>query len=117
MSGIDAARVPATTLVWFSTSLEPSPYAYQRWIAPLAPSYSSTSRLPASVTNTVVVPLTVLVLRRPCASAVACGVAGAAGRGQPVLGIVAEGEGAVGGEVAVGIIDGAHCAHSGVSVE
>jgi hypothetical protein len=68
---MNPVRVPATTLVWFSTSLEPSPYAYQRWIAPLAPSYSSTSRLPASVTNTVVVlgvPLTVLVLRRSCTS-------------------------------------------------
>jgi hypothetical protein len=65
MAGISAARVHATSLVWFSISLQPSPQGYQRWIAPLAPSYSSTSRLAASVTNTVVVPLTVLLLRRP----------------------------------------------------
>jgi hypothetical protein len=41
---------------------------YQLPMVPLEPLYSSTSRLSASVTKMVMTPLTVLLLRRPCAS-------------------------------------------------
>jgi len=56
-SGRNTDRVPAATFIWFSTSLGPSAYAYQRRMAPVLPSYSSTSRLSVSVTEIVVVAL------------------------------------------------------------
>ena len=50
MSGMNVARVPVTTFIWFNTASGPSPYAYHRDTWPLVPSYSNTSRLSASVT-------------------------------------------------------------------